>query len=52
MTRLRGRCRRGQRLVAQVPPGHWKTSTFVAGLRQDRITAPFVADAPLNGEIS
>ena len=51
MTRLRGRCRRGQRLVAQVPHGHWKTTTFVAGLRQDRITAPFVVDAPMNGEI-
>src|SRR6266581_7845314 len=51
MTRLRGRCRRGRRLVAQVPHGHWKMTTFVAGLRQDRITAPFVVDAPMNGEI-
>ena len=51
MTRLRGRCRRGQRLVAKVPHGHWKVTTFVAGLRQDRITAPFVVDAPMNGDI-
>jgi len=51
MTRLRGRCRRGQRLVAKVPHGHWKMTTFVAGLRQDGITAPFVVDAPMNGEI-
>jgi len=33
MTRLRGRCLRGQRLVAKVPHGHWKMTTFVAGLR-------------------
>ena len=51
MTRLRGRCRRGQRLVAKVPHGHWKMTTFVAGLRQGGITAPFVVDAPMNGEI-
>src|SRR5437667_10073854 len=51
MTGLCGRCRRGRRLVAQVPHGHWKMTTFVAGLRQDRITAPFVVDAPMNGEI-
>lgn len=51
MTRLRGRCRRGQRLVAKVPHGHWKVTTFVAGLRQNCITAPFVVDAPMNGDI-
>jgi transposase len=51
MTRLRGRCPRGQRLVAKVPHGHWKMTTFVAGLRNDRMTAPFVVDAPMNGEI-
>jgi transposase len=51
MTRLRGRCPRGKRLVAKVPHGHWKMTTFVAGLRQDGITAPFVVDAPMNGEI-
>lgn len=51
MTRARGRCRRGKRLVAKVPHGHWKMTTFVAGLRQGGITAPFVVDAPMNGEI-
>jgi transposase len=51
MTRLRGRCPRGKRLVAKVPHGHWKMMTFVAGLRQQGMTAPFVVDAPMNGEI-
>ena len=51
MTRLRGRAPRGQRLVAKVPHGHWKMTTFVAALRCDGITAPFVIDAPMNGEI-
>jgi transposase len=51
MARLRGRCRRGQRLIGRTPHGHWKTTTFVAGLRQDAITAPFVIDCPMNGEI-
>ena len=37
MTRLRGRCPRGRRLVAKVPHGHWKMTTFVAGLRNDRM---------------
>jgi transposase len=50
MTRLRGRCPRGKRLVAKVPHGHWKITTFVAGLRHNGITAPFVIDAPMNGE--
>jgi transposase len=51
MTRVRGRCRRGKRLVAKVPHGHWKMTTFVAALRQSGMTAPFVVDAPMNGEI-
>jgi len=51
MTRPHGHCRRGQRLVAKVPNGHWKVTTFVAGLRQHGITAPFVVDAPMNGDI-
>ncbi len=49
MTRLHGRCLRGQRLVAAVPHGHWKTTTFLAALRQDRITAPLVLDGPIDG---
>jgi transposase len=42
--------RRGQRLVAAVPHGHWKTTTLVAALRHDRITAPCVFDGAINGE--
>lgn len=51
MARLRGRCRRGQRLVDRVPHGHWKTTTFVAGLRHNGLTAPLVVDCPMNGDI-
>ena len=51
MTRLRGRSPRGRRLVAAVPHGHWKTSTFVAGLRCDGLTAPLVIDGAMNGEM-
>ena len=49
MVRLRGRCRRGERLLAKAPWGHWKTTTFVAGLRRDGVIAPFVLDRPMNG---
>ncbi len=51
MARLRGRCRRGRRLVAAVPHGHWKTTTLVAALRIDAVTAPFVIDEPMSGDI-
>ena len=51
MARLRGRCRRGARLIAKVPHGHWQTTTFVAGLRDQGIAAPFVIDCPMNGAI-
>jgi transposase len=51
MARRYGRCPRGQRLVAAVPHGHWKTTTFVGALRQDRLSAPLVVDGPMNGEI-
>jgi transposase len=50
MTRLRGRAPRGVRLIAPVPYGHWKTSTFVAGLRTSGLTAPLVLDGAMNGE--
>jgi len=50
MVRLRGRCPRGERLIAKAPWGHWKTTTFVAGLRQDGVVAPFVLDGPMNGD--
>ena len=49
MTRRYGRARRGDRLVASAPHGHWKTSTFLAALRHDQITAPCVIDGPING---
>jgi hypothetical protein len=50
MTPTHGRCRRGQRLYAKAPHGHWKTTTFIAALRHDGVTAPFVLDGPVNGE--
>ena len=43
MVRLRGRAPRGERLVGYAPHGHWKTITFVGGLRQRGMTAPVVA---------
>ena len=49
MTRQRGRCQRGQRLVAKVPQGRWRTLTFLAALRCNRIEAPCVIDGPING---
>jgi len=51
MTRLRGRVRRGARLKADAPFGHWATQTFIAGLRCDGLTAPWVVDQPMNRQI-
>jgi transposase len=48
MARRHGRAPRGQRLRVGVPHGHWKTTTFVAGLRNSGIVAPFVLDGPIN----
>jgi transposase len=48
MTRLRGRAKRGVRLRARAPFGHWRTQTFIAALRCDRLTAPWVIDRPMN----
>ena len=50
MTRTHGWWRRGAPLRAQVPHGHWRTMTFLAALRHDRIAAPCVIDGPINGE--
>jgi len=50
MARLRGRCRRGERLIGRVPLGTWKTLTFVAGLRRDEMTAPLVIPGAMNGQ--
>ncbi len=49
MTRRYGLCPSHQRLVAKAPYGHWKTTTFVAGLRKSGITAPLVLDGPMTG---
>ena len=51
MTRLRGRALRGKRLVDYAPHGHWKTTTFLAALRVDGLTAPLVIDGPINGDM-
>ena len=51
MTRRYGRSPRGQRLIMPVPHGHWKTTTFVAALRSDGLTAPMVVDGAINGEL-
>lgn len=44
-------CPRGQRLIGKVPHGHWKTTTFLAALRQSGLTAPLVVDGAINGEL-
>jgi transposase len=49
MTRRYGRSPSDQRLVAAVPHGHWRTTTFVAGLRQSGVVAPLVLDGPITG---
>ncbi|MBA2113796.1 IS630 family transposase ISRm10-1 [Planctomycetes bacterium FF15] len=51
MTRTYGRSRRGSRVVAKVPHGHWKTTTFLAALRDEGLTAPTVIDDPMNGDL-
>jgi transposase len=51
MTPLRGWCARGERLRAKAPFGHWKTMTFIAALRCDRIDVPCLFDGPINGEL-
>jgi transposase len=51
MTRRYGRAKCGQRLVAAVPHGHWKTTTFVGALRCDGLTAPLVVDGAINGKL-
>lgn len=50
MTRLRGRAPKGERLIGKTPHGHRKTTTFIAALRCDAVTAPMVLDGPMNGE--
>ena len=50
MTRLRGRAKRGTRCRAAVPHGHWKTTTFTAGLRLRGLSAPMLLDGPMDGD--
>ena len=51
MTRLRGWGPRGERLLDATPHGHWRTTTFVAGLKASGIVAPFVLDGPMTGDV-
>jgi transposase len=50
MAPLRGWAPRGQRLKAKVPHGHWQTMAFLAALRHDRVTAPWLINGPIHGE--
>ena len=50
MARMRGRCRKGERLFASIPHGHWRTTTFVAGLRLGGLGAPMLLDGAMNGD--
>lgn len=50
MAPLRGWAPRGRRLTAKVPHGRWKTMTFLAALRHDRIDAPWLLEGPIDGE--
>ena len=51
MARLYGRSPRGERCRAAVPHGHWKTTTFTAGLRSDGLIAPLVLDGAMDGDV-
>jgi transposase len=51
MTPLYGRAEIGKRVVDYVPQGHWKTTTFLAALRYDGMTAPLVVDGAINGDV-
>ena len=50
MARLRGRAKRGMRCRAAIPHGHWKTTTFTAGLRLASLSAPMLLDGPMDGD--
>jgi transposase len=51
MMRRYGRAKRGNRLIAAVPHGHWKTTTFIGALRCDGLTAPLAVNGAINGEL-
>jgi transposase len=50
MAPLRGWARRGSHLIGKIPDGRWRTMTFLAALRHDRITAPWLLEGPIDGE--
>jgi hypothetical protein len=50
MVRRYGWGLRGERLIAAAPHGHWRTTTFVAGLRASGMIAPFGLDGPMTGD--
>jgi transposase len=51
LARLYGRSPRGERCLSAIPHGHWQSSTFLAALRHDQLTAPFLVDGPLDAEV-
>ncbi len=51
MVRQYGRCLKGERLLSYAPFGHWKSNTFIAGLRCGEVIAPWIIDAPMNRQI-
>lgn len=51
MARLYGRSPKGRRCIASAPLGHWETTTFVAALRHDGLTAPMLTDGPMDGDV-
>ena len=51
MAKTTGWSSKGARLIDHVPFGHWKTQTFIAALRHDRLDAPWVVDGAMNGEL-
>jgi transposase len=51
MAPIRGWGPRGKKLIGKTPHGHWRTMTFIAALRSDRIDAPYVLDTPINGQL-
>lgn len=51
LARRYGRSLRGARCRSAIPHGHWQSSTFLAALRQDQITAPFLVDGPVDAEV-
>lgn len=51
MTRLYGRSARGERCLGRASHGHWSTATFIAALRHDRLSAPWIIDGPMDGAL-